>query len=86
MHVTHLDGQIIATRFVLSSAIPPRGVPELRPCERGAWQRDLSNGIIQQTPRVQRGSGRPTHAPTATVEDPDAGTIVVGARGGGIFG
>ena len=51
MHVTHLDGQIIANRGVLSSAIPLRGVPRLRPYERGAWQRDLSHGIIQQTPR-----------------------------------
>ena len=50
MHVTHLDDQIIATRFVLSSGIPLRGAPELRPCERGAWQRDLGNGSFQQTP------------------------------------
>ncbi len=33
MHVTHLDDQIIATRDVLGSAIPTRGVAKLRPCE-----------------------------------------------------
>ena len=37
MHVTHLDDQVIATRFILSSAIPLRGVPELRPCDWRAW-------------------------------------------------
>ena len=60
MHVAHLDDQVIATRFVLSSVIPLRGVPELRPCERRARQRYLSNGITQQTPRA------------ASPESPDA--------------
>ncbi len=33
MPVTHLDDQFIATRGVLGSAIPPRGVAKPRPSE-----------------------------------------------------
>jgi len=54
MHVTHLDDQIIATRGVLGSAIPARGVAKPRPYDWRVWQRDLSNGITQQTPRGRR--------------------------------
>ncbi len=56
MYVTHLDDQIIATRGVLGSTIPARGVAEPRPCDRRARQRDLSNGITQQTPSAPTGN------------------------------
>ena len=60
MHVTHLDDRIIATRCVLGPVIPLRGVPESRPCDWRARQRDLSNGIIQQTPGARPSSTRQT--------------------------
>jgi len=37
MHVTHLDGQIIATRGVLGSAIPTGGVAKPSPGDWRAW-------------------------------------------------
>ena len=37
MHVTHLNDQIIPTRGVLGSAIPPQGVAKPRPCKWRAW-------------------------------------------------
>ncbi len=37
MHVTYLDDHVIATRGVLGSAIPIRGVAKPRSCEWRAW-------------------------------------------------
>jgi len=51
MHVTHLDDQVIATRFVLGPAIPPKGSAGASFVRLACLAADLSNGIIQQTPR-----------------------------------
>ena len=79
MHVTHLDDQIIATRGVLGSAIPLRGVPEPRPYDWRAWQRDLSNGITQQTPGSWLAHGSPW-----TSRDP-GGRPIAWRRGDGVL-
>jgi len=51
MHVTHLADQIIATRFVLGPAIPPKGSDGTSFVRLACLAADLSNGIIQQSPR-----------------------------------
>jgi len=50
MHVTHLADQIIATRFVLGSAIPSTRSGETSSLRLACLAADLSNGIIQQSP------------------------------------
>jgi len=50
MHVTHLADQIIATRFVLGPAIPPKGSAGTSFVRLARLAADLSNSITQQSP------------------------------------
>jgi len=52
MHVTHLAARVIATRFVLGPAIPAQGSARTSFVRLACPAADLSNGIIQQTPRL----------------------------------
>jgi len=72
MHVTHLADQIIATRFVLGPAIPPKGSAGTSFVRLACLAADMSNGVIQQSPRVlvlQHGPDIPPgHLGTALTE------------------
>ena len=50
MHVTHLSDQVIATRFVVGSAIPAQGSAGTSFMRLACLAADLSNGINQQAP------------------------------------
>jgi len=50
MHVTHISDQVIATRFVLGPAIPPKGSTGTSFVRLARLAADLSNGSIQQSP------------------------------------
>ena len=52
MDVTHLSDQIIANRFVLGPAIPPKGSAGTLFVRLACLAADLSNGIIQQSPSL----------------------------------
>ena len=51
MHVTHLADRVIATRFVLGPAIPAQGSAGTSFVRLTCLAADLSNGVIQQSPR-----------------------------------